>query len=179
MKSAIVARARRARVERVRGGRFQLPWQLPWQIVSWRRLSRVFAGASEKSSTDRFPLRGAFAWGPIAAVIFVGQSALPAHADPASNGKTAFSLCSTCHTVTGAEDSGPHLNGLLGRKAGSVSRFNYSSAMKNADIVWDAQTLDQFLANPQQQVPGNRMPFPGVADAAKRADIIAYLASFK
>jgi cytochrome c len=175
MKFAIIERARRARVECVRGGRFQFPWQ----IVAWRRLSRFLAGASEKSATGRFPLGVAFAWGPVAAVIFVGQSALPARADPVSNGKSAFSLCSTCHTVSGAEDSGPHLNGLLGRKAGSVSRFNYSSAMKNADIVWDAQTLDQFLANPQLEVPGNRMRFPGVADAAKRADIIAYLASFR
>ena len=57
--------------------------------------------------------------------------------------------------------------------------FNYSSAMKGSDITWDPQTLDRFIANPQQQVPGNRMPFPGIPDESKRADIIAYLATFK
>ena len=120
-------------------------------------------------------------WAALFAIItiFFWQTVILASADPISNGRAAFAACSACHSTTGVEDSGPHLNGLLGRKAGSVSHFDYSSAMKNASIVWDSQTLDQFLANPQQQVPGNRMPFTGVADGAKRADIIAYLATLK
>jgi cytochrome c len=114
-----------------------------------------------------------------AVCVCFGQIIIPASADPIGNGKAAFAACSACHSTTGLEDSGPHLNGLLGRKAGSVPRFNYSSAMKNASIVWDSQTLDRFLANPQEQVPGNRMPFTGLADSAKRTDLIGYLATLK
>jgi cytochrome c len=69
---------------------------------------------------------------------------------------------------------GPNLHGLFGRKAGSVPGFNYSPALKASKIVWNAQTLDQFLAAPAQKVPGTRMPMK-VTDPAKRAALIAYL----
>jgi len=115
----------------------------------------------------------------MAAALLAGQTVLPASADSINDGKTAFSQCSACHRITGTEDSGPHLNGVLGRRAGSVPSFNYSPAMKNADIVWDLQRLDRFLANPQQEVPGTRMPFSGLPDVRKRAAIIAYLATLK
>jgi cytochrome c2 len=111
--------------------------------------------------------------------VLLGQMTLVAGADPISSGKAAFAVCSTCHSLSSEGNSGPPLNGLVGRKAGAVPAFNYSSAMKDSDITWDPQTLDRFLANPQQQVPGNRMPFPGIPDESKRADIIAYLATFK
>ena len=63
------------------------------------------------------------------------------------------------------------------RKAGSVSGFNYSRAMKQANIVWDEQTLAKFIADPQTAVPGNHMPFSGVPDPTQRADLVAYLKS--
>src|SRR5262245_56341202 len=72
---------------------------------------------------------------------------------------------------------GPSLAGLLGRKAGSESGYNYSSAMKQANITWDAKTLDAYLADPQKSVPGNKMPFPGLKTDHDRADIIAFLAA--
>lgn len=125
--------------------------------------------------------RGSFAspscW--LMTALLVGQHAVPASADPINDGKAAFSQCSMCHSITGAQDSGPHLNGVVGRKSGSVPNFNYSSAMKSTEIVWDTETLDRFLANPQQAVPGTRMPFSGLPDAAKRAALIAYLATLK
>ena len=108
------------------------------------------------------------------AALFVLAHATPARAD-AANGKTAFSACAACHSATGSEGLGPHLNGVLGRKAGSVSGFNYSPALKRANIVWDDKTLAAFLADPQSAVPGNRMPFSGLQDATQRADIIDYL----
>jgi cytochrome c len=118
-------------------------------------------------------------WCSIAFALLATQAILPIRADPVSDGKTAFAICSACHSVTGANGLGPHLNGVIGRKAGSVVGFNYSPAMKRANIVWDAQTLDKYSADPQQVVPGNRMPFPGLPDATKRADIVAYLATIK
>jgi cytochrome c len=56
-----------------------------------------------------------------------------------------------------------------------VPSFEYSAAMKNAHIVWNAQTLDRFLANPLKTVPGTSMTCDGVPDASERADLIAYL----
>ena len=111
--------------------------------------------------------------------LLIGQHAVPASADPINDGKAAFSQCSMCHSISGAEDSGPHLNGVVGRKSGSVPNFNYSSAMKNTETVWDPETLDRFLSDPQQAVPGTRMRFSGLPDAAKRAALIAYLATLK
>jgi cytochrome c len=116
-------------------------------------------------------------WYLLAATLLSAYGGFPAHADAVADGKTAFAACSACHSVEGANGLGPHLNGVIGRKAGSVPGFDYSPAMKRADIVWNAQTLEMFLANPQQEVPGNRMPFSGLPDATARADIAAYLAT--
>ncbi len=69
---------------------------------------------------------------------------------------------------------GPNLNKLFGRKAGSAPGFNYSPALKASGIVWDAKTLDQYLAAPTTKVPGTRMVMK-VGDPARRAALIAYL----
>jgi len=102
--------------------------------------------------------------------------ALPARADAAA-GKADFAACSACHSVNGSDGVGPHLNGVVGRKAGSVEGFNYSRAVRQSSIVWSASTLDSYIANPQQAIPGNHMPFSGLPDATARADIVAYLAT--
>jgi cytochrome c len=87
----------------------------------------------------------------------------------------AFLECAVCHSVDGINGTGPTLKGIIGRKSGSVPGFRYSHAMKNAAITWDAISLDQYLADPQNFIPGNIMPFSGLAEAAQRAAIIAYL----
>ena len=115
----------------------------------------------------------------LAAALVIAQNATTVRADEVSDGQSAFAACSACHSIDGNEGLGPHLNGLIGRRAGSVAGFNYSPAMKRTNIVWDAQSLDKFLADPQQGVPGNRMPFSGLSDAAKRADIAVYLGTLK
>ena len=91
-------------------------------------------------------------------------------------GKQAFAACAPCHAPD-QNGVGPKLGGVLNRTAGSVEGFRYSRAMKNAGIVWDEKTLDAYLAEPQKSVPGNLMPFSGIADAQQRRDLIAYLAS--
>jgi len=72
---------------------------------------------------------------------------------------------------------GPSLAGVIGRKAGTLPGYDYSPAMKNTDIVWNAQTLDQYLSNPGKTVPGNKMPFPGLKTDHDRDDVIAFIAS--
>ena len=95
------------------------------------------------------------------------------------NGKLQFTKkCVICHAAEpGKNKIGPSLFGVVGRKAGSVSGFNYSSAVKSSKLTWTAQNLDAFIANPQQKVPGNHMPYSGMSDAQERAALIAYLES--
>ncbi|GLQ56380.1 cytochrome c-550 [Devosia nitrariae] len=99
--------------------------------------------------------------------------------DPA-NGETVFRKCMSCHRVgpDARNMVGPALNGVVGRQAGSVADFNYSDAMKNSGITWDAASLDEFLAAPREVVQGTKMVFPGLPDAQDRTDVIAYLAQF-
>jgi cytochrome c len=119
-----------------------------------------------------------------AALLMVYLLAVPvagaqAGGDP-SAGKTAFgATCAGCHSISAAASSvGPHLDGVLGRQAGSVSGATYSDAMKQAKFKWTTTKLDAFLANPQAVVPGTTMPV-SVPDKKTRADIIAYLASLR
>ena len=97
-------------------------------------------------------------------------------ADP-RNGERLFRACSSCHSlVPGRHFTGPSLAGLFGRKAGTAEGFRrYSDALKSTDLVWDADTLDAWLADPKALVPGNLMSFPGIKDAQARQDIVAYL----
>jgi len=98
--------------------------------------------------------------------------------DKADGGQLLFNnACRTCHTLRDGDNRlGPNLHGIIGRKAGSLPNYAYSSAMKNADLVWDTATLDRFIANPDQVVPGHNMkPYGGHASAEERAGIIAFL----
>jgi cytochrome c len=105
--------------------------------------------------------------------------ALPANAQDAAAGKQAFAQCGACHSTDGSNGVGPSLKGVFGQKAGDVPGFRFSRAMKAGNVTWDEKTLDAFLADPQKVVPGNTMPFAGLADAKQRADLIAYVKTLK
>jgi cytochrome c len=89
-------------------------------------------------------------------------------------GEAIHSRCLACHALA-YDRTGPRHCGLLGRRAGSVPGFPYSDAMKRSKIVWSEETLDFFLADPLNVVPGTSMGYAGVADAKERRDLIAYL----
>ena len=111
----------------------------------------------------------------IAALLFGAQ----AHAaGDAAAGKTAFAnQCASCHTVeVGKNGFGPSLAGVVGRHSGSVAGYNYSAAMANANLTWDAANIEKFIANSTAFVPGTSMPVQ-IADAATRENIVAYLAT--
>jgi cytochrome c len=95
-----------------------------------------------------------------------------------ADGQLTFNnVCRTCHTLKEGDNRlGPNLHNIIGRKAGSVPNYNYSSAMKDAELTWDRATLDRFIANPDQVVRGNKMkPYGGLTSAEERAKIIAFL----
>jgi cytochrome c len=91
-------------------------------------------------------------------------------------GEAIYERCAACHSLA-HDRAGPRHCGLLGRRAGSVPGFEYSEAMKRSRIVWNAASLDRFLANPVAVVPGTSMGYAGIPDRKERADLVAYLAS--
>ncbi len=110
------------------------------------------------------------------ATLLLGSVA-PAH--PASRavteqGSDAYARCIGCHSLE-RNRTGPLHCGLLGRTAGTAAGYNYSDAMAELGIVWDRSTLDAFLREPMNFVPGTSMGYAGVADPAIRAAIIDYI----
>ncbi len=102
-------------------------------------------------------------------------AAQPSPTDIAA-GRQVFRKCQACHSLSpGKTLVGPSLAGIIGKKSGTAPGFDYSPAMKSAGLTWDLATLDRYLADPQQTVPGNRMPFPGLKSETDRKDVIAFL----
>ena len=88
----------------------------------------------------------------------------------------AFAVCKACHSVEpGKNGIGPSLAGIFGEKAGLVPGFEFSDAMKSSGLTWNQATLDRYLTDPRGVVPGTKMAFGGVADAAKRQAIIDWI----
>ncbi len=102
-------------------------------------------------------------------------------AGDAAAGKVLFTQkCGLCHSVEqGKNKIGPSLYGVVGRKAGSLEGYTYSDAMKNANRTWDDATLDDYLTNPRQKIPGIKMIFAGLPEESDRQNVIAYLSEQK
>jgi len=89
-------------------------------------------------------------------------------------GKKVFIRCIACHSLT-QNRVGPSLGNIFDEKAGSVEEFKYSDAMKNSDIIWNDDTLDNFLKAPREYIEGTRMTFAGIKKDSDREALIAYL----
>lgn len=107
-----------------------------------------------------------------------------ANAQSAENGEAVFKVCKACHQ-TGASAKngvGPILNGIVGRKAGTVEGYNYSDANKEAGaggLVWTEDKLLTYLEKPATFMPKTKMAFAGVKEEADRKDLVAYLKTLK
>jgi cytochrome c len=117
-------------------------------------------------------------------LVLLGFPAVPQEpagqgADTESGQLTFNNACRTCHTTKEGDNRlGPNLHNIIGRKAGSLQNYGYSSAMKGADFVWDKEKLDRFIAKPDEVVPGNNMkPYGGLTSAKDRTKVIVFLES--
>lgn len=106
-------------------------------------------------------------------------SGLAAESGDPNAGQRLYRFCAACHSLEpGRHMTGPSLAKIWQRKAGTIKGFTrYSSALKTADVVWNARSLDAWLANPRVFIPGNLMRFRGLRDSTRRRDLIAYLRS--
>ena len=112
----------------------------------------------------------------VAAASVVMLSAGTARAQDVDAGKKVFNQCRACHVLDQKTNRvGPHLGGVIGRKAGSVEGFSYSDAMKNSGITWDEESLSKYLKDPKGFIAGNKMAFAGVKKDDDLKNLIAYL----
>jgi cytochrome c len=117
----------------------------------------------------------------ISATLALGATVVVAQ--DAENGAEVFKRCRACHDVgpTAKNKVGPVLNGIVGRKAGTIDGFNYSDANKKAGAegwVWTEEKMMEYLLNPRAAMPGNKMAYAGLKDEQDRKDLVAYLKKF-
>ena len=107
-------------------------------------------------------------------------SIAPSKAQNAAEGEKVFAQCRACHQVgpTAKNAVGPVLNGLFGRKSGSIEGYNYSPANKNSGITWDEATFRDYIKDPKAKIPGTKMIYPGLKDEKRIDDLIGYLKQF-
>ena len=115
----------------------------------------------------------AVAWAAPSGAEAAAQTAAADGGDAARGADVYRARCTGCHSLD-ANRIGPRHRGVFGRVAGSLDDFRYSPALQASDLVWDAESLDLWLTNPQALIPGQRMGFR-LGDAAARRDVIAFL----
>lgn len=122
-------------------------------------------------------LRSPFCAAIAVLMAFAGRAMADETADMVKKGAPAYRICAACHSLQpGVHLSGPSLASIWGRKAASVAGYGrYTEALKKADIVWDEDTLNAWIANPRAMVPGTTMMFRGIEKDATRANLIAFL----
>lgn len=120
-----------------------------------------------------------------AALLVLGTTAALAQspAGDAEKGANVFKKCMACHAVgeNAKNKVGPELNGIIGRKMGSVEGFKYSDTLMEHNAkgdVWTAEVLSSYLENPKGYMPGVKMVFAGLPKETDRLNLEAYLAQF-
>lgn len=103
-----------------------------------------------------------------------------AQAQDAAAGEKSFNKCRSCHQVgeTAKNTVGPLLNGLFGRKSGTVEGYNYSEPNKNSGITWDETTFAEYIKDPKAKIPGTKMSFSGIKNEQEIKDLTAFLKQF-
>jgi cytochrome c len=115
----------------------------------------------------------------IAAAI-AAASASAANAQDVTAGATSFKKCAACHDVgpTAKNKVGPVLNGIDGRKSGTVAGYNYSDANKNSGITWNEESFLDYIKDPKAKIPNTKMAFAGIKNEAEAKNLWAYLKQY-
>lgn len=115
----------------------------------------------------------------IAVAVLVGSAGVASAQDLAA-GATTFKKCAPCHDVgpTARNKVGPELNGLDGRKTGSVAGYNYSEANKGSGITWNEDSFLEYIKDPKGKIPATKMTFPGIKNEADAKNLWAYLKQY-
>ncbi len=116
----------------------------------------------------------------IVAAALIAASAGAALAQDVAKGEISFHKCQPCHSIGDDAQNklGPQLNGLDGRRSGSVPDYAYSDAIKNAGLVWNEANFKEYIKNPQTEVPGTKMYFSGIKNEQEFNDLWAYVSQF-
>jgi cytochrome c len=116
----------------------------------------------------------------IIAGVMVLTSTAASLAQDAAAGEKVFAVCKACHQIgeTAKIAVGPVLNGIIGRKAGTYTGYNYSDANKNSGLTWDEATFREYIKDPKAKVPGTKMIYAGLKDEQKISDLLAYLKQY-
>lgn len=126
--------------------------------------------------TQVWRVRGVFL-----ALLVGGLVSGPVAADQGGNAERGAELyprrCGACHSVD-RDRVGPKHRGIVGRTAGTVPDYRYSRSLRQSEIVWNVETLDRWLSNPEAFIPGQKMGFR-LSNAGERRDIIAYLRTLR
>ena len=110
--------------------------------------------------------------------LIVFAAATAASAQDVAAGKSSFNKCLACHAIgeNAKNKVGPELNGLNGRKSGTVAGYAYSDANKNSGITWDEATFKEYIKDPKAKIPGAKMAFAGIKKESEVNDLWAFLA---
>lgn len=118
----------------------------------------------------------------LSALVVIASSAVAtaALAQDAAAGKTSFNKCMACHSIgEGAKNKvGPELNGIDGRKSGTVEGYNYSDANKNSGITWNEALFKEYIKDPKAKVPGTKMSFAGIKNEKEINDLWAFISQY-
>lgn len=114
----------------------------------------------------------------VAMLVIAGSGEV--RAQDAAAGEKVFGVCKLCHQIgeNAKNGVGPNLNGLIGRKSGSVPGYSYSVANKESGITWDEATFREYIKDPKAKVPGTKMIYAGLKDEQKTNDLVAFLKQF-
>jgi cytochrome c len=113
-------------------------------------------------------------------ILAASAAASAALAQDVAAGKTSFNKCLACHAIgEGAKNKvGPELNGLNGRKSGTVPGYSYSDANKNSGITWNEAEFKEYIKDPKAKIPGTKMTFAGIKDEKEINDLWAFISQY-